>query len=329
MILENKRVLMSTLRGFIIAALITGMAAIAIFFLFSRPKIETPEISATTGDAPSQEQAVRSAPAFDIVRVDLGGTAIIAGTAEPGSTIAIMVGEQIIAKTDVGRDGSWSIIVSDPLPVGDIELYLMATTKDGQIMRSRNVVLVSIPPNRDRLPLVVLGSPGGASLVMQDPDRQPSSGSLILETVDYDRQGGVIFAGKAEPGVTVRVFSDDVIAGETRADENGRWVVISRNPISVGVHKLQIDQVEANGRVSAVLVLPFERADLQTIATAGDGAVIVQPGNSLWRIARKLYGSGWQYTVIYSANADQIQDPDKIYPGQVFAIPQISQEDPE
>ncbi|MBL4617554.1 MAG: LysM peptidoglycan-binding domain-containing protein [Robiginitomaculum sp.] len=319
---------MSTLRGFIIAALITGMAAIAIFFLFSRPKIETPEVSTTPGDTPTQEQAVRSAPAFDIVRVDLGGTAIIAGTGEPGSAITIMVGDQVIAKAEVGADGSWSIIISDPLPVGDIELHLVTTTKDGQSIRSRNVVLVSIPPNRDRLPLVVLGSPGGASLVMQDPDRQPSSGSLVLETVDYDRQGGVIFAGVAKPGMAVRVFSDDILAGEARADENGRWVVISRDPISVGVHKLQIDQVEANGRVSAVLVLPFERADLKTIATAGAGSVIVQPGNSLWRIARKLYGSGWQYTVIYSANADQIQDPDKIYPGQVFAIPKISQEDP-
>lgn len=319
---------MSTLRGFIIAALITGMAAIAIFFLFSRPNVQPPELSTTVDGSPSQEQIVRTAPAFDIVRVDIGGTAVIAGTAEPGSKIAIMVGEQIIGETDVGTDGSWSIVITDPLPVGDIELYLVATTKDGQSIRSSTVVLVSIPPNRDRLPLVVLGSPGGASMVMQDPDRQPSSGSLILETVDYDRQGGIIFAGRAKPGVSVRVFSDGVLAGETRVDENGRWVVISRDPISVGVHELQIDQVEKNGRVSAVLVLPFERADPQSIAAAGSESVIVQPGNSLWRIARRLYGSGWQYTVIYSANVDQIQDPDKIYPGQIFAIPKISQEDP-
>ncbi|HCR67353.1 MAG TPA: hypothetical protein DIW38_12725, partial [Oceanicaulis sp.] len=52
------------------------------------------------------------------------------------------------------------------------------------------------------------------------------------------------------------------------------------------------------------------------------GRVIVQPGNSLWRIARRLYGEGLQYTVIYEANRDQIRDPNLIYPGQVFSAPE-------
>ncbi|MEL7488070.1 MAG: LysM peptidoglycan-binding domain-containing protein, partial [Pseudomonadota bacterium] len=52
---------------------------------------------------------------------------------------------------------------------------------------------------------------------------------------------------------------------------------------------------------------------------------IVQPGNSLWRIARRAYGSGFQYTVIYEANADQIRDPDLIYPGQIFEVPEDSE----
>ena len=47
----------------------------------------------------------------------------------------------------------------------------------------------------------------------------------------------------------------------------------------------------------------------------------MQPGNSLWRIARSRYGSGPNYSVIYEANKEQIRDPDLIYPGQVFTIP--------
>ena len=34
-----------------------------------------------------------------------------------------------------------------------------------------------------------------------------------------------------------------------------------------------------------------------------------------------IYGRGVHYTVIYEANKDQIRDPDLIYPGQIFAIP--------
>jgi len=51
------------------------------------------------------------------------------------------------------------------------------------------------------------------------------------------------------------------------------------------------------------------------------GEVRVQPGNSLWRIARRVYGRGTRYTVIYEANRKSIRDPDLIYPGQVFIVP--------
>ena len=50
--------------------------------------------------------------------------------------------------------------------------------------------------------------------------------------------------------------------------------------------------------------------------------VVVEPGNSLWVIARRLLGSGFKYSVIFAANTDQIRDPDLIYPGQIFLVPQ-------
>ena len=49
---------------------------------------------------------------------------------------------------------------------------------------------------------------------------------------------------------------------------------------------------------------------------------MVQPGNSLWRIARRIYGRGIRYTVIYAANRAQIGDPALIFPGQIFSVPQ-------
>jgi len=49
--------------------------------------------------------------------------------------------------------------------------------------------------------------------------------------------------------------------------------------------------------------------------------VVAQPGDSLWRLARRAYGAGIQYTMIFEANRDKIRDPDLIYPGQVFTLP--------
>ncbi|MEK9827408.1 MAG: LysM peptidoglycan-binding domain-containing protein, partial [Rhodospirillales bacterium] len=44
---------------------------------------------------------------------------------------------------------------------------------------------------------------------------------------------------------------------------------------------------------------------------------------SLWRIARRTYGSGFRYTVIFAANRDQVNNPDLIYPGQILHTPSL------
>lgn len=49
--------------------------------------------------------------------------------------------------------------------------------------------------------------------------------------------------------------------------------------------------------------------------------ITVQPGFTLWAIARQNYGNGLLYVRVYEANKDQIRDPDLIYPGQVFTVP--------
>jgi len=51
-------------------------------------------------------------------------------------------------------------------------------------------------------------------------------------------------------------------------------------------------------------------------------AVTVQPGSTLWAISRRNYGEGIMYVRIYEANRDRIRDPDLIYPGQVFTVPE-------
>jgi nucleoid-associated protein YgaU len=52
------------------------------------------------------------------------------------------------------------------------------------------------------------------------------------------------------------------------------------------------------------------------------GKAIIRRGDNLWTIARRVYGEGVKYTTIYEANTGQIRDPNRIYPGQVFNLPQ-------
>ena len=55
-------------------------------------------------------------------------------------------------------------------------------------------------------------------------------------------------------------------------------------------------------------------------------SVIIRRGDTLWQIARRVYGKGVRYSSIYKANEGQIADPDRIWPGQVFAVPDTSED---
>lgn len=52
-----------------------------------------------------------------------------------------------------------------------------------------------------------------------------------------------------------------------------------------------------------------------------DSSVIIRRGDTLWQISRRVYGQGVRYTTIYLANANQINNPDLIEPGQIFTVP--------
>lgn len=55
--------------------------------------------------------------------------------------------------------------------------------------------------------------------------------------------------------------------------------------------------------------------------TPSAGSVIIRRGDTLWQISRRTYGQGVRYTTIYLANQQQIGDPNKIAPGQIFNVP--------
>ena len=165
----------------------------------------------------------------------------------------------------------------------------------------------------------------GASRMLQGPavsPRVPSDDAVRLSTIDYDEWGRSVLAGTAPPESEVRVEIDGRAVGSTVADETGYWELTPAAGIAVGKHVLSVRSVDDAGRTVASTALPFIRADVAGAGLRpGELLVTVQPGNSLWRIARATYGQGVLYTVIYSANAEQIEDPDLIYPGQIFALP--------
>jgi nucleoid-associated protein YgaU len=91
-------------------------------------------------------------------------------------------------------------------------------------------------------------------------------------------------------------------------------------------------QAEANQIWDAIKTIPdWQRevvADIKaTGAAAASGAAAaestytVKAGDTLGKIAKQILGDANAYMEIFNANRDQLNDPDKIKPGQVLKIP--------
>ena len=56
-------------------------------------------------------------------------------------------------------------------------------------------------------------------------------------------------------------------------------------------------------------------------AAAEAKSYTVQPGDTLSKIAKQVYGNAGSYMKIFEANKDKLSDPNKIQVGQVLKIP--------
>lgn len=116
------------------------------------------------------------------------------------------------------------------------------------------------------------------------------------------------------------------LAGEEAADtgaEAGRQTATQQagsHDSETGASVRPETETQSEAGVDAAATAPTG-----TTQPAGQQAVAlitVQPGHSLWRISEGHYGAGERYVVIYNANRGQIRDPNLIYPGQIFTLPE-------
>ena len=287
------------------------------------------------------EQGMRR-PSFDVVRVSPEGETVMAGRAEPGKKTKIIDRGKVIGEVVADQRGEWVFIPDEPLPSGNSEITLETETEDGKPVESDSAVVLVVPEHGQDIagrptetpqqPLILkvqrddptTGRPIGdrrASVVLQGPNeaRGTPVAGLAVDAVDYDPEGRLSISGRAKDGTTVQLYLSNRFLGRTAASGEGAWSLVPEGTVEPGIYTLRADQIDAKGRVTARVELPFSRAEPLPL---GPGRfIIVQPGNSLWRIARRTYGTGFAFTTIYEANAGQIADPDLIYPGQIFQLP--------
>jgi nucleoid-associated protein YgaU len=279
-------------------------------------------------------------PSFDVVRVNPQGDTVIAGRAQPDSEVTVREGDREIGRATADARGEWVLVPKQPLAPGSRELSLTARGPDGSTASASDKVVVLVPergkdvagrtaaaekagalalrvPSGGGMGTTVLQKPGGGA----EPAAARHGGSALgLDAVDYDDAGRLALSGHAPVGAHVNVYLDNRLLGTGIAGPDRVWRIAPDKTVPPGLYTLRVDQLGTGGKVVARVETRFVRSEpLGNLPR--DSVVLVQPGNSLWRLARQAYGHGTQYTVIFEANRKQIRDPDLIYPGQVFMVP--------
>ncbi|MEP0519167.1 MAG: LysM peptidoglycan-binding domain-containing protein [Hyphomicrobiales bacterium] len=176
---------------------------------------------------------------------------------------------------------------------------------------------------------------------------------VTIETVEIETDGTLYALGASNPSALVRVYFDEKLVGQTETDASGRWRLATQHLLPKETYTVRVDQVDTNSGnvltrrsvrfgeglnillsapvVSQSTVEAKIRLDIQTAEGSASAevdadvgmteAVVVNRGDSLWSISRRLLGRGIRYTTLYDANEDQIGDPSEVFPGQVFVVP--------
>ncbi|TFV30430.1 peptidoglycan-binding protein LysM [Bradyrhizobium frederickii] len=252
------------------------------------PLAETAKQAAALPDlAPVKPPAAAdTGPRFDVARVDdHGEAAVIAGQAAPGAKVELLRDGKPL--DTVIADASGQFVMTPPrLPAGSYELTLRAKAPDGTVTQSGRTMPVTIaeaaPPPARPAPVA----------------RQETKPEI-----------------KPEPKQAEKVDDkSDVVAALPSA---------SPRLASVPDRQAARPKPRAMARVpAATTVASASPADVLHAAPEAGGSRVISRGDSLWALSRLAYGDGARYAVIFKANRDKINNPNLIYPGQTFVLPQ-------
>lgn len=183
------------------------------------------------------------------------------------------------------------------------------------------------PAAQESAPAVVLAGRDGVR-VLQAPAAADTIKNVALDVISYSEGGEVQLAGRARVPGFVRIYLNNDAIHDANVREDGNWQV-ELPGVKSGVYTLRVDELNPEGKVRSRIETPFRREAREVVrasqeAGAGQSTtnlITVQPGSTLWAIAASKYGEGTQYVRVFNANKDRIRDPDLIYPGQIFTLP--------
>lgn len=255
-------------------------------------KAEQPATAEST--APNAQEQGATAPVTEVAKPDVaieaveieGDSVFVAGAAKPGETVRVYANDILLGDSKTSPQGRFLIEAKRDLPQGDYIIRADVIGADGAEVVAR----AAVPFQREAGEKVAAVAP--AESAASEP--APVTGEAAASAPESEPADATAASG--EPAGTAEPAEQAAAAAEPATEAAGEGTA----------------DVAANQPTAEPL-------------KGVDHAVIIRRGDTLWRISKRVYGRGTRYTTIYKANQKQIRNPDMIFPGQTFMVPDKSE----
>lgn len=251
-----------------------------------------PETVAVADPAPVEtpEPPAPVAPLIDTWRVASDGEAVVSGTAAPGSMVAVVVDDTVVASGEATGTGEFAILFTLPPNDNPSLMWLSTTLGDqppvlsaemvalGPIEGPKTEVAAEATPGASEETVAMAEEPAAPSalllteegaVVLQEPAQPevPPMSTVMIDTIAYTPEGEVQVGGRGAAGAGLRLYLDNAEKMTLQIPATGLWsTTLPDTP--PGVYTLRADQLDATGKVTSRFETPFKRETIEALAAA-------------------------------------------------------------
>jgi nucleoid-associated protein YgaU len=246
--------------------------------------------------------------ALDTIAYAPNGAVQLSGRGQGDRTLRIYLDNLAVMEATTGADGKWAVTLPETAP-GIYTLRIDQMAADGSVS-SR----FETPFKRETLEALAAAS-GADPAPAPEPETAAEPEADVVDTL----VAGTLTQAEPVPEVALAPEpAPDTTAAVDPAAEPDGVAAVAPEPVAVPE---STPDVAANV-VPAVPESAPAPAPVVAEPVSAQVTVTVQPGFTLWGIATEQFGEGTMYVQVFEANRSSIKNPDLIYPGQVFTLPQ-------
>ena len=300
----------------ILCAVIVVLIAVWVAFIRPTPTstvVVVPDVPEPVVQTVEKTDTDTNVPMFDIVRIEPGGTIVVAGRWIPEQSVSIVINGEIVATERTDVNGEFVYSPTRAFDAGNYTISLIGVEKDA---KSEENVFIYISPRGYENSVSLLMDKDGSTL-LQAPTLL-TDGNLVVSKIDYLDTGRIVITGDALPRLRVSVSLDGKYLGFARVSDHKHFGLgADVGQLKTGQeYQLAVRLHDGDGRtiaqVNHTFTMPEMTGDDDTYYT-------VRRGDCLWIIARNFLRRGVLFSII--ADRNNIENPDLIFPNQNLQIP--------